>query len=229
MKDILGKKILFVTAHPDDESYLAAGTMLKNYRAGGESLIACATFGEKGKSHMKRKVTAKALRTIRKKELLQVLKFLKVSKSLLPGLPDTKLLEKVNQELFFAKLRSFALKHRPDVMISFGKDGISGHTDHISAGAVAKKVATGLKIPMFTFSAPPGLARSILLLRKRRKHGNYIRRIKHKAPDFEIKIDPKTKLKALQFHKSQFNEIGPFSHMTPQVAKEILTKEYFSS
>jgi LmbE family N-acetylglucosaminyl deacetylase len=227
MKDFLGKKILFVTAHPDDESYLAAGTMLKNHRAGGESFIACATFGEKGKSRMKRKVTAKELKTIRKRELQRVSKFLKVSESLLPGLPDTKLREKVNQGVFFKKLLSFALKHQPDLIISFGKDGISGHMDHISAGEVAEKVAKELKVPLLRFSAPPSLTRSILLLTKRRRHGKYVRRLKHQAHNIEIKVDPKTKLKALQFHKSQFDEGGPFSDLSPQIAKEFLTREYF--
>ena len=88
MKRILGEKILFVTAHPDDESYQAAGTMLKNHQAGGASYVACATFGEKGRSHIKRKVTLGQLKILRKKELLLVSKFLKVSGLLMPGLPE---------------------------------------------------------------------------------------------------------------------------------------------
>src|ERR1041384_721777 len=139
MNDILGKKILFVTAHPDDESYAAAGTILKNHEAGGTSYIACATFGEKGKSHIKRKATSRQMKLLRKKELLAASKYLKVAALLTPGLPDAGLREKSKQDAFFRKLLPFAEKYRPDYMISFGADGISGHMDHIAAGKVAKR------------------------------------------------------------------------------------------
>src|SRR5262249_20573786 len=100
MKRILGKKILFVTAHPDDESYLAAGTMLKNYAAGGTNFVACATFGEKGKSHMKTKVTASQLKLVREKELMTVSKFLNVHTLLMAGLPDAEMHQQLNQQKF---------------------------------------------------------------------------------------------------------------------------------
>jgi LmbE family N-acetylglucosaminyl deacetylase len=124
VKKILGEKILFVTAHPDDESYLAAGTMLKNHEAGGVSFIACATFGEKGSSHIEGKVTPRQLKILRKKELLAVSKYLKVSELLIPGLPDAELGSKSNQDAFFKSLLPFAGKHRPSFIISFGEDGI---------------------------------------------------------------------------------------------------------
>ena len=183
MKKILGKKILFVTAHPDDESYLAAGTMLRNHEAGGVSYVACATFGEKGKSHLRKKLTSRQLKRLRKSELLAVSKFLKVSGLLMPGLPDASMGEKSNQEAFFKKLLTFAAKHRPTFIISFGNDGISGHIDHISVGKVAKQVAKELDLPFLEFSAPPDLYKSMEILKRRRKHGKYVKRLKHKPHD----------------------------------------------
>lgn len=228
MKGILGERILFVTAHPDDESYLAAGTMLKNHAAGGRSYVACATFGEKGKSHLKTKITAGQLKQRRKKELLRVSKFLKVSELLMPGLPDAGMGRKSNQEAFFKKLLAFAEKHRPALMISFGKDGISGHIDHISVGKVAKQVAKKLKVRFLTFTAPPELHKSIELLKTRRKHGKYVKTLKYRPHDIEIKIHRLNKLKALHFHKSQFDSEGPFAGLTPRTAKQFLSIEYFS-
>jgi len=225
---ILGKKILFVTAHPDDESYLAAGTMLKNHEAGGVSYVACATFGEKGKSHMKRNVTSAELKRIRKGELLKVSKFLKVSGLLTPGLPDANLANEINQKLFFRKLLKFAKEHNPEFIVSFGRDGISGHLDHIAAGKVAKQVAKELKIRFLTFTAPPELKNSIELLKQRRKHGKYVENLKHHPHDIEITIDSKRKLKALRFHKSQFGKLGPFASVSKKARKQFLTKEYFS-
>ena len=225
---ILGEKILFVTAHPDDESYLAAGTMLRNQEAGGTSFVACATFGEKGKSHIKRKVTAGQLKKLRKKELLTVSKFLKVSGLLMPGLPDAQMGMKSNQAAFFKKLLPFAAKHRPTLMISFGKDGVSGHIDHISVGKVAKQVAKKLKVPFLTFSAPPGFRKSLEALKTRRKHGKYVKMLKHRPHDIEIKIDRLKKMKALHFHKSQLDSEGPFAGLSPETVKQFLSIEYFS-
>ncbi|HSP06650.1 MAG TPA: PIG-L deacetylase family protein, partial [Acidobacteriota bacterium] len=224
MKRILGEKILFVTAHPDDESYLAAGTMLKNHQAGGTSYVACATFGEKGKSHIKGTVTSKQLKRLRKRELLAVSKFLKVSGLLMPGLPDAELGKKSNQDAFFKKLLAFASKHRPSLVISFGKDGISGHVDHISVGKVAKEVARELKVPFLAFSAPPELHKSIEVLKRRRKHGKYVKALKHQTHDIEIPINPTVKLKALRFHKSQHGSKGPFADFPPKTVKQFLTR-----
>jgi LmbE family N-acetylglucosaminyl deacetylase len=228
MNKIIGNKILFVTAHPDDESYTSAGTILKNHEAGGTSYVACATFGEKGKSHIKRKITSRQLKILRKKELLAVSKYLKVSGLLMTGLPDAELGTKSNQDAFFEKLLPFAAKHRPAFIISFGEDGVSGHIDHISVGKVAKKVAKKLKIPFLTFSAPPELHRSLEELKKRRKHGKYVKKLKHRPHDIEIKVNASKKLKALHFHKSQLDNEGPLAKFPPKTVKQILTREYFS-
>lgn len=228
MVSILGKTILFVTAHPDDESYLAAGTMLRNYEAGGTSYVACATYGEKGKSHVKKKITALQMKNLRKRELLAVSKFLRVSKLLMSGLPDAEMGNKSNQNAFYIELLEFASELRPDIMISFGKDGISGHIDHISVGAVAKKVAKQLSIAFLTFSAPPEFHKSMETLKKRRKYGKYAKSINHQPHNISLKIDGASKLKALKFHKSQMDPGGPFSSLTPKTAKQFLTREYFA-
>jgi len=47
MLDFLGKTLLFVVAHPDDESFTSAGTMWQNRLAGGKNYIICATYGKK--------------------------------------------------------------------------------------------------------------------------------------------------------------------------------------
>jgi LmbE family N-acetylglucosaminyl deacetylase len=228
MNKILGKRILFVTAHPDDESYTVAGTILKNHEVGGTSYVACATFGERGKSHLKKRVTSRQLKILRKKELLAASKYLKVSALLMPGLPDSELGRKSNQEVFYKKLLPFAEKHRPELIISFGKDGISGHTDHISVGKVANEVAKKMKVPFLKFTAPPELHKSMEALKRRQKHGKYVKTLKRQPHDIEIKVDPKKKLKALHFHKSQLDAGGPFAEFSAKAVRQLLSKEYFS-
>ena len=229
MHQILGKKLLFVTAHPDDESYAASGTMLKNHDAGGTSYVACATFGERGKSHIKKRITSHQLKMLRKKELLAASRYLKVSALLMTGLPDAGMGVQSNQDIFYEKLLPFAIKHHPDLIISFGEDGISGHVDHIAVGKVAKKIARKLKIPLITFSAPPELHKSIEELKNRRKHGKYVKTLKPSRHDLEIKVSPAKKLKALRFHKSQMDANDPLSKFPAKTRKQVLTREYFSS
>src|SRR3954468_4650264 len=113
-------------------------------------------------------------------------------------------------------------------MISFGRDGISGHIDHISAGKVAKAVAKKLKVPYLTFAAPPELLRSIEQLKKRRKHGKYVKRIDHRPHDIEIKVDPVKKLRALQLHRSQLDKDGPLANFPDKTVKQVLNFEYYS-
>jgi N-acetylglucosamine malate deacetylase 2 len=225
---ILGKRLLFVTAHPDDESYAASGTMLKNHDAGGKSYVACATLGEQGRSHIKEQITPNRLKMLRKKELLAASRYLKVSALLMAGLPDTGLGNQSNQDIFFKKLLPFAKRHSPELIISFGEDGISGHVDHIGVGRVAKRIAKKLKIPLITFAAPPELHKSIEELKKRRAHGKYVKSLKPPRHDIEIKVNSSKKMKALRFHKSQLDADDPLSNFPTKAKKQFLTREYYS-
>ena len=100
--------------------------------------------------------------------------------------------------------------------------------DHISVGKVAKEVAKELKIPFLSFSATPELHKSIELLKRRRKHGKYVKSLKHRPHDIEIKVNALNKLKALRFHKSQLDPEGPLAEFSPKTVKQLLSKEYFS-
>ena len=91
-QSFLGKRILVFTAHPDDEG-IAAGTMYENHRLGGETFLICATYGEKGKSHLKKSVTDAALKKIRKDELLRAAKILKIDEVVFLGMPDASVRE----------------------------------------------------------------------------------------------------------------------------------------
>ena len=84
----LGKHILVITSHPDDESFLCAGTIYKNFEAGGKTYLACATLGENGMLHLRRPIAKKVLKSSRKKELQLAAKFLHISKLYSFNFPD---------------------------------------------------------------------------------------------------------------------------------------------
>lgn len=220
----LGSKIAVIVAHPDDESFLASGTILKNNQVGGQSFIICATAGERGKSHLKKKITAQELKIIRCKELEKVAKFLK-TKLVLLNFPDAKL--KRNKSALFNKILPIVKKISPDFIISFGKDGISGHLDHITIGEVSKRIAQKLKIPFVASAAPPSLSKSKSELIKRREHGRYVKTLNHQVHNTKVKVNPNLKLKVLKFHQSQLDQNNPFSNIPLKATREILSAEYF--
>lgn len=225
MNDFLGKKLLFTVAHPDDESFLAAGTIYKNRQCGGQNYIVCATFGEKGKSHMKKPVTQKQLSQIRKKELKSVAKFLKTDGLFGLGFPDTEVNK--NAKAISQELEILTKKIAPDYIISFGPDGISGHLDHITMGKISRSLAKKNQIPFLAFGAPPALRKNFEQIKTRRKHGKYAAVVSHAAPNIKIKIDLVQKNKVVKLHKSQVGS-STLSPSLPKDLKNIATGyEYF--
>lgn len=228
-KGFLGKKLLFITAHPDDESYASAGTILANYKAGGESFLITATLGEKGKSHLLKPLSTAGLKKKRKAELMAAVRFLRIKKLFLLGLRDGEV--KNHKQTALLKVLPIVKKLKPDYIISFGRDGMSGHLDHIAIGEVARKVARKLRIPFIAFTASPTRVKLMKQLSKtilsRRKHGKYAKKIEYAKANLKIKIDGRAKFKAVSFHKSQLGGRKPSSHFPPKLKNEWLKYEYF--
>ena len=226
---VLGKKLLFITAHPDDESYASAGTIWANYIASGESFVICATFGEKGRSHLLKPLTLAQLKKKRKAEIQAACRFLKVKQLFLLDLPDGGV--KNHRQIAFQKILPVVRKIKPDCIISFGKDGMSGHLDHIAIGEIARKISQRERIPFIAYAPSPArvklLRRSPHIFKSRRKHGKYARKIIYSAPNIKIKVSAKIKIKAVGFHKSQLGGKKPYSHLPEAVKKEWLKHEYF--
>ncbi len=225
MLKFLGKTLLFVVAHPDDESFTAAGTMLQNRKQGGKNYIACATFGEKGQSHLSKPVSENQLKRLRKQELEQAAKYLKVNGLFFLNLPDTKV--QGNLRILQTKLGRIIKKLRPDYVFGFGPDGISGHLDHIAAGRAAQAAAKKLKLPFIAFAASPALIKSFAGVKTRRKHGKYAKAVKHAAYNLKVKINYSDKLRTLKFHKSQFGQSTMLADFPKSVRKGFMAYEYF--
>jgi LmbE family N-acetylglucosaminyl deacetylase len=229
-KHFLGKRIVVFTAHPDDET-LAAGTMYANHQAGGETFLICATYGEKGKSHLAKPVSDAALKKIRKTELLKAAKILKIDKVIFLGLPDAAVKESAKK--LFEKALPIIKEIDPDQIVSFGPDGVSAHWDHITVGKVALAIAKKLKVPMAAFTISEerialmkmNAAKNVFL--SRRKFGKYAGIPKHRKGDIKIKVDAATKRRAARSHTSQFGTAGPFSQLSQRMRDKLFAYEYF--
>ena len=228
-KTFLGKKLLFITAHPDDESYAASGTINANNRAGGENYLICATLGDRGKGHLLKPLTKNALKKKRKKELKSAARFLKIKKLFILNFPDSRVKEQ--KPKVFKQALKIAEEIKPEYIISFGKDGGSGHLDHIAIGDISARVAKKFKIPFVAFAMSPKRAQAFKKLPqvfiKRRRFGKYAKNLVHAKPNMKIKIDRKIKIKAVSFHKTQLGGKKPFSHFPKQLANEWLSHEYY--
>ena len=132
------KKLLVVTAHPDDESFGPGGTIAKYAKQGVAVHVVCATRGEAGdnsesrilnlESRMKKN---KPLHSIREQELLNASKILGVSQvdflDFIDGTLNNAQYHAVGEKLI-NKINDFA----PQVIITFDQNGVSGHLDHIA-------------------------------------------------------------------------------------------------
>lgn len=224
----LGKRIVVFTAHPDDEG-LSAGTMYENYKAGGETFLICATAGEKGKSHLTKPVSDAALKIIRRKELLKAAKILHINKVIFLGFPDADV--RKHKAKLFKKALMTIQKIKPDYILSFGPEGVSGHWDHITVGEVALKIAKKLKIPLAAFT----LSDMMILMRRRRqkmftsrrKFGKYAGIPEHRKGNVVVNIDATIKRKAMANHKSQFPDGGPWAQLPKAIAARMYRHEHF--
>lgn len=120
--------ILSIWAHPDDESWCAAGILAAAVANGQTVACVTATRGEEGVQDESKWPHAQ-LGKIREHELAESLKVLGIKQHQLLDYTDGHCHETDDQEAA-AKLVPIIEKVRPDTVLTFGPDGLTGHTDH---------------------------------------------------------------------------------------------------
>lgn len=223
---LLGKKLLVITAHPDDESYVMAGTLAANAKAGGQAMLVCATYGEKGISHLAKPMSARILAKRRQQELHAACSALHVSRVCICNLPDGRLAQRITA--FTRKISQTIKSYSPDIVMSFGPCGITGHKDHIAAGKVGQQLAKKLHLPFAAAVLAPRLQRAAKsFLHSRRKSRHYSTTFRFVQPNLTIRIDPKAKQRALRCHTSQMDSGKLFTGFPKYVVEGLLQHEYF--
>src|SRR5829696_8966220 len=120
-----GRTLLGVWAHPDDEAYLSAGLMATFRRLGDRVVVVTATAGELGTSDPDR-WPPDALARLRREELRTSLAELGVHELRLLDHPDGEC-DTVDGTPQVARVID---EVRPDLIVTFGPDGMTGHPDH---------------------------------------------------------------------------------------------------
>lgn len=121
--------ILSVWAHPDDETYLAAGVMAEAAERGQRVVCVSATAGEHGTADPETWPPTR-LGRVRRWEALAAMAVLGVREHRFLGLPDGALAHHDRDGL--AMVGALLDEIRPDTILTFGPDGMTFHPDHLA-------------------------------------------------------------------------------------------------
>lgn len=143
--------ILGVWAHPDDEAFLSAGLMALARAAGSRVVVATASRGESGTTDPRRWPAARLAR-LRSDELAASLATLGVVEHRWLGYRDGGCAE-VEHTDGLQHVRSVLEEVRPDTILTFSPDGMTGHGDHraVSAWTTAAWDALG-RVPRLLYA-----------------------------------------------------------------------------
>jgi LmbE family N-acetylglucosaminyl deacetylase len=122
------RSLLGIWAHPDDEAYLSAGLMAVVRRTGGRVAVVTATRGELGTPDPA-EWPPERLAPLRERELRRSLAVVGVREHSWLGYADGELAD-VPADTAVAQLVDIMRDVRPDTVVTFGPDGMTGHRDH---------------------------------------------------------------------------------------------------
>ncbi len=151
--------LLGIWAHPDDEAYLSAGLLASAVDAGWRVVVATATRGEVGTDDPE-SCPPDLLSQIRSDELADSLRvvgvaehrWLRTAHPLIDGR-----LAAVPEEDGVGAVARLITDVRPDLVVTFGPDGLTGHSDHrtISRWVTLARERTGTHAELWYAALTP--------------------------------------------------------------------------
>ena len=124
-------RILVILAHPDDESFVAAGLARRHVERGAKVVLATATRGDAGRVGDPPLCVRDALPALLEAELRRAADILGISEVHLLDYQDTRLAEAPIDQIR-GELVALIRRHRPHVVITFDPNGMNGHADHVA-------------------------------------------------------------------------------------------------
>jgi LmbE family N-acetylglucosaminyl deacetylase len=125
------QSLLGVFAHPDDESIMMGGTLAYYAKRGVNANLLCATRGEWGTISDPVLATRDNLAAVREEELHHACEILGAKMHGFLNCSDSNINNADWQEIEEKIVRCIRTL-RPDVIVTFGLDGLYGHPDHIA-------------------------------------------------------------------------------------------------
>ncbi|MBW2123795.1 MAG: PIG-L family deacetylase [Deltaproteobacteria bacterium] len=144
-----------VFAHPDDEGQIAG--MLARYASQGiETALLCATRGELGSTGDPSLLAGRSMAQVREEELQCVRRILGVKELHFLGYQEG-LFHRADPDQVIEKIREAIARFTPQVVITFGPEGVYGHRDHVAISRLTtaafhasreKNLSRGLEFPL---------------------------------------------------------------------------------
>lgn len=143
--------ILSVWAHPDDETFSCAGIMAAARQNGQKVVCLTATKGEKGVQDESR-WPASRLAEIREQELNEALNLLDINEHRFLGFSDGGCGQVALQD-GAAVIARYIEQIKPDSLLTFGPDGMTGHSDHQAVSAWVSQAVSSVNNPPVIYHA----------------------------------------------------------------------------
>ena len=245
--------LLAVFAHPDDESLAMGGTLARYAHAGVEISLVCATHGEWGSISDPALASRENLAEVREDELRRACRVLGVNSLRFLDCPDSG----VNYT-HWPEVEEKIVRHirelRPDVIVTFGPDGLYGHPDHIAvsmlttaafksageAGCFTEQVEQGLQPhqagKLYYAQFPKTLVAEMLAALSL---DNDVAQLWGFDADLfgvpeelittrvDVSDEVLTKLRALRCHRTQLAADNIFTFIDEDTARRFLSQEYY--
>ena len=138
------KRLLFIGAHPDDETFFAAGTFAKYVSEGAAVSVFCATRGQSGKTADL--CSTEELPHVREQELHAAMNAVGVLDVELLDYLDKHLADAPPEEIRHRLVRTIR-RTRPHLALTFDPYGANQHVDHIAISRYASDALAAASDP----------------------------------------------------------------------------------
>ncbi len=210
------QKLLCIFAHPDDESFGPGGFIAKKIKEGVEVHLLCATRGQAGNNGTGRKTAE-----VRSEELQQAAKFLGIKEVTFLDFEDGCICNSDIARLM-AIIKKKVEEFRPDALLTFHLNGVSGHVDHMAVSSAVTKVFDDTEIAekLYYFTESKAMSE------KMKNYFIYFPEGKQRQEVDEV-VDVSgvydLKVKAMHLHLSQMGDVEMFLSLKKDEPQE----EYF--
>jgi LmbE family N-acetylglucosaminyl deacetylase len=247
------RSLMVIVAHPGDEAFGFGGAIAQSANDGAYVVVVCATRGRfdprlldkppapGGRNrHYSKPVVWRNLDTVREDEMrrsvallgVNVLRVLDFAEEALPGTNPAELTGRLVEPIRM---------HRPDVILSFGPDGVTGDADHV---AVSQAVSAAFELAAEPLAYEDDLEEDQVAWRAAKLYhlvvpqGQLATLAGMAPPDYgspdgtdtltlELGELTRLKLAAISRHVSQTGSGGPFHDWTPEMRDGFLGTEHY--
>ncbi len=214
-------RLLAIFAHPDDESFRPGGTMALLARLGVQVQVLTATRGQAGSRGQPPICSTDELPMVREDELHCACRALSLQEPILLDYLDGSLAE-TDPMLIVLDILRIIHEYNPQVLLTFGEDGISGHPDHVAIARYTRQayLQADQVAALYTIAVPQSLASALGMHQI------------HAVPDDSIMlcVDVSAvwddKMSAIYCHRTQLGE-SPILEAPIDRQRLFLGKEYF--